>query len=195
MKAVIEKFKPVMGYKGLYEVSDCGAVRSLQFKGKKRIKYLRNAKTPDGYEIIGLYREGKKKMFYVHRLVWETFNGKIPDGYEIDHINAVRGDNRLDNLRVVTHKENSNNSITLVRNRETNQRKSQDTKWRKNQREGTRKACNKPVLQLDKVTGEVIRRWDCAADAWRELSIYNSSISACCLGKLNSAGGYRWCFA
>ena len=49
----------------------------------------------------------------VHRLIWETFIGEIPDGYEIDHINTIRTDNRLDNLRLVTHKENCNNPLTV----------------------------------------------------------------------------------
>ena len=50
---------------------------------------------------------------FVHRVVYETFIGVIPDGYEIDHINAIRDDNRLKNLRCVTHKENTNNPLTI----------------------------------------------------------------------------------
>lgn len=46
---------------------------------------------------------------YVHRLVYETFVGEIPDGYEIDHINRNKTDNRLENLRLVTHKQNCSN--------------------------------------------------------------------------------------
>lgn len=41
-----------------------------------------------------------------HRIVWETFNGEIPDGYEVDHINAVRDDNRLCNLQMLTRLDN-----------------------------------------------------------------------------------------
>ena len=47
-----------------------------------------------------------------HRLVYETFVGEIPPGYELDHINTIRNDNRLENLKCVTHKENSNNHLT-----------------------------------------------------------------------------------
>ena len=195
MKAVIETFKDIPGYEGLYQVSDYGAVRSLNYQGKKRIKYLKNEKMPNGYERIVLCRNGKPKRFMVHRLVLETFVGKIPDGYEIDHINAVCDDNRLSNLRVVTHKENMENPISVERNRETGRRNSQNHQWREAQREGARKALNKTVLQLDKVTGEVIRRWECARDASRELGIDHRNISACCRGKLKSAGGFRWCFA
>ena len=96
-------------------------------------------------------------MPYVHRLVWEAFNSPIPDGYEIDHINTIRYDNRLVNLRLVTSKENSNNPKTV---------------------EKMRKSKVKPVLQLDKTTGEVIRRWESARDVERELGIYQGRISS-----------------
>lgn len=52
------------------------------------------------------------KRVLVHRLVWETFVGEIPCGYQIDHINTIRDDNRLENLRCVTPKENANNLLT-----------------------------------------------------------------------------------
>lgn len=53
-----------------------------------------------------------------HRIVWETFNGQIPDGLEIDHLNTIRTDNRLENLRVCTKSENMLNPITRKRNSE-----------------------------------------------------------------------------
>lgn len=55
----------------------------------------------NGYRVIGGVRE--------HRIVWEMFNGVIPDGYEIDHINGVRDDNRIENLRLATRGQNSQN--------------------------------------------------------------------------------------
>lgn len=210
-----EIWKAVLGYEGLYEVSDIGRVRSLNYHREGKVKNLKSVKDKKGYEVIGLLRYGRQKLFKVHRLVWESFNGPIPSGMQIDHINTVRDDNRLANLRVVTPKENSNNPITLARNREVIRetvkrrsentqwlenlregvkRRSQDVKWLEANRESTRKSRNKPVLQLDKVTGEVIRCWECAADVERELGFNHSNIAACCKGKRNSAGGYRWCF-
>lgn len=50
----------------------------------------------------------------VHRIIYETFKGEIPDGMEIDHINTIKTDNRLENLRLVTHKENCNNPLTVA---------------------------------------------------------------------------------
>ena len=50
--------------------------------------------------------DNKRLRKFVHRVVWEAFNGEVPEGFELDHINAKRDDNHLDNLRLVTHSEN-----------------------------------------------------------------------------------------
>lgn len=57
------------------------------------------------------YREVRinYKRYYVHRLVWAYFNGAIPEGMSIDHINHNPSDNRIENLRLVTHRENHRN--------------------------------------------------------------------------------------
>jgi len=60
--------------------------------------------TPSGY--IRLTLDGR--FYYVHRLMWKMVHGTEPDG-EIDHINGIRSDNRLRNLRVVTGSDNSKN--------------------------------------------------------------------------------------
>lgn len=65
----------------------------------------------NGYVCVNL----NKKRHLAHRIIWELHNGKIPDGYEIDHINHIRNDNRIENLRLVTRKENGRN-IPLHRN-------------------------------------------------------------------------------
>lgn len=62
-----------------------------------------------GYEFICY---APSKTVYVHRLVFEAFNGEIADGMEIDHINTIKTDNRLVNLRLVTHQENMCNPLT-----------------------------------------------------------------------------------
>ena len=242
MKAFLETFRPVRGYEGLYEVSDFGAVRSLC---RDKVKYMKKAKKRDGYEISGLFKHGKHKWYYIHRMVWEAFRGPIPEGMQIDHINGVKDDNRLANLRCVTPKENQRNPVTRVRhleaikkttsseqwrnnhreamhqvandqkwleaNHEACKRRSKDPKWidahreamRKladdpkwieKHREASREANAKPVLQLDKDTGEVIREWQCARDAARGLGISRGNISECCNGKRNTTGGYGWKF-
>ena len=62
-----------------------------------------------GYLILTI---GNKRVSS-HRLIWETLKGEIPPKMVIDHINTIKTDNRLENLRCVTHKENNNNPLTL----------------------------------------------------------------------------------
>lgn len=57
---------------------------------------------PDGYNIV----QCNKKRCFAHRIIWEMHNGPIPNGMEIDHINRVRDDNRIENLQLITHKQN-----------------------------------------------------------------------------------------
>lgn len=49
------------------------------------------------------------KRYQAHRTVWEMHHGKIPEGMEIDHMNGIRDDNRIDNLRLVTSRTNDTN--------------------------------------------------------------------------------------
>lgn len=76
----------------------------------------KQCKNKDGYLII----KCKEKCLFSHRLIWETLKRPIPSGYEIDHINIIRDDNRLENLRCVTHAENMNNPLSKKTHREKN---------------------------------------------------------------------------
>lgn len=64
-------------------------------------------KRRDGYRVVTL----AGKIYLVHRLVAETYFGDIPDGTEVDHANRNRSDNRVENLRIVTHSENLRNTV------------------------------------------------------------------------------------
>lgn len=107
-----EIYKDIKGWPH-YQVSNLGTIRSDKSGNWLPMKPHVDKK---GYCRVNL-SSGRKchKSYAVHRLVFEAFVEKIPEGMEIDHINAVRDDNRLENLRVVTHKENANNPITRKR--------------------------------------------------------------------------------
>jgi len=66
-----------------------------------------------GYYQVHLHNNGKKKSKYVHRLVWIAFNGEIPDGFEIDHDDCDKSNNCLDNLKLLTRKQNMEKMFKL----------------------------------------------------------------------------------
>lgn len=70
-------------------------------------------KTWDCYLRFGSSIHCKTHLYFVHRAIWETFNGPITGGLEIDHDNTDRTDNRLSNLKLVTHKMNMRNPISV----------------------------------------------------------------------------------
>jgi len=111
MKEANEEWKKVQKYNDKYLVSNLGRVKSL-FQSKERIMQLVNDRY--GYLTVKLCGEyGKRKRFTIHRLVMITFKPiDNMDNLVIDHINAIKTDNRLDNLKWCTIKENNNNPIT-----------------------------------------------------------------------------------
>lgn len=92
-----------------YLISTSGKVFSL--KTNKIVKNILNQHT--GYLAIGLHENGTAKTKAIHRLVAETFIPNLDNKPCVDHINGIKTDNRVENLRWVTHKENSNNSATI----------------------------------------------------------------------------------
>lgn len=102
-----EIWKDVIEYEGLYQVSNFGRVKSLNYgrSGKERI--LKQVLDGDGYYCVLLYKNGKRKRFSVHRLIVMTFIGPITKGLVVNHINECRTDNRLENLEICTIRENS----------------------------------------------------------------------------------------
>lgn len=106
-EVVEEKWRDIENYEGFYKVSNLGRVYS--FKSKKILKGRNNC----GYREVVLYNKEGKKTFKVHRLVAFTFCEGYEEGKQVDHINTIRDDNRAENLRWVTPKENVNNALTL----------------------------------------------------------------------------------
>lgn len=116
-----ETWKPVVGFEGLYEVSDLGRVRSLdreltfinRWGSKttyiKRGKILKAYKNTDrgNYMYVNLHNNNEQHMRRVHRLVVFAFIGNIPSGLVVCHNNNDPSDNRLFNLRLDTYLGNS----------------------------------------------------------------------------------------
>ena len=105
-----EIWKPVVGFEGLYQVSNLGRIMSFH-KTRGRILKPYQGGYRKGYLVITLVRDGMKKKELVHTLVLEAFVCKRPIGYQCNHINSNKQDNRLENLEWVTPKENSEHVI------------------------------------------------------------------------------------
>ena len=108
-------WKDIEGYKGHYQISNYGNVRSL-----KKDAFLMKGAYLKGYKIISLWKNGTGKMFRVHRLVAAAFIPNPENKPCIDHIDGDRANNHADNLRWVTYLENNNNPITKKRLSENN---------------------------------------------------------------------------
>lgn len=121
----MEIFKDLLGYEYNYQVSNYGTVKSksrfiknhskLQFLESKTKSQKDNGK---GYKTVDLWKDGKQKTIYVHRIVYESFNGKIPNGYDINHKDGKKDNNKLENLEIMTRSENIKHSFDVLK-RET----------------------------------------------------------------------------
>lgn len=184
-----EIWKDIKGYEGLYQISNLGRVKS--FKTKKN-KYMTPKDDSRGYLQIQLVnKEGIRKTIKIHRIVAETFIPNPENKPCVDHINTIKKDNRVDNLRWCTKKENSNNPLTIqhfkerkdIHKRHTVEHvnKILETK-RKNREKGIR-VKGKTVICI--TTGKIFISAVLAAEYY---NIRAAEIIACCRGKRKSCG-------
>ena len=158
-----EVWCPINGYEGLYEVSDQGRVKSLKF-GKERI--LKPVRTPKGYLIINLYKNGEMKSYRIHRLVAKTFIPNPDNLPEVNHKDENKENNSVQNLEWCDSKYNNNYGTRTDR-------------------------CSKPVLQFTK-DGEFVKEWKSTIDVQRNLGYFHNNISYCCTGRYKSAYNFIW---
>lgn len=114
-----EKWKPIKGFEGRYEVSDRGRVRSLPRRYSPGLNYLRPKLEKDGYlEVTLCCKDCKRHYFKVHRLVYQAFVGPLDPNLQINHENGRKNDNRVKNLVQMTRVENVQHAIrNNLRNR------------------------------------------------------------------------------
>lgn len=184
-----EIWKEITGYEGLYEVSNLGNVKSLErnIVRKDGTNYyiperiLRPCKSSKGYLNIGLNKNGRAKSYKVHRLVAEAFIPNPENKLEVNHINADKTDNRVDNLEWATRKENVQHSIDEGL---------QTMFGVKNNKRST------PVAKYDN-NNVLIAVYPSMREASRQTGIHQSDICKCCKNVKNhiTAGGFVWAYA
>ena len=169
-----DEWKPIPGFEN-YRVNRDGVIIN------KFGRELKPGKLANGYMHVALSNdEVKSKHMYIHHAVWLAFNGEIPEGLLVCHIDTNRANNSLDNLCLMTHKENLNKPLTIE-----HYKRSQALLPR-----GGRK--KKKVYQFD-IDGNLVKTWECVA-ATTEGGFSPASVSRCCNGICEHHKGFVWSF-
>lgn len=103
---VVEEYRFIPNTNNEYMVSNLGNVKSLK-QGRNLV--MKTPKNKEGYCFVNLRINGKSKVQTVHKLVAMAFLGHIPNGITnvVDHIDGNKSNNNLENLRVISNKENT----------------------------------------------------------------------------------------
>ena len=191
-----EIWKDIVGYEGLYQVSNFGRVKGLPITTcfSSRIKkHKERILTPSigkrGYYVVVLSKKGKAKTFMLHRIIAKAFIPNEENLPQIDHIDTNKLNNSINNLRWCTAKGNCSNPLT---------RKHISDATKRNWINGC--FLNRNNLHYIKVAqytkdGNFVKIWNSIIEASNELKIDSSSISAVCRGTNKhrlTAGGYVW---
>jgi len=180
-----EIWKAVKGYEGYYEVSNLGRVKSLDrfvcsnvnlsYANKKVIGgLLMSGCDKKGYKRVGFSVNGVRTTKKVHRLVAQTFIPNPQNKPQVNHINEIKDDNRVENLNWMTASENINHGTCLKRMAETNTNGNKSVS----------------VIQLT-LDGEFVKEWVSMSEAGRN-GYKHTNISACCSGKEKTHYGFKW---
>ena len=187
----------IWDYRGLYQVSNLGRIKSLKrtyYSGtnnkvkKTKEETISKQTIRSGYLIARFCKDGKTKNFQSHRLVAHMFIDGYFDGAEVDHIDTNTLNNRADNLRWVTRKENQNNDLTRKHNSET----------RKGKYCGERNPNSKCVIQKD-LNENIVKIWRCAKEICNEYNWNYNTFYAHLSGNLKCKNpheykGFIWIF-
>lgn len=170
-------WRDVVGYEGLYQVSNMGRIKILEkiystIKNKSSIKKQRFKKS---YLTVSLWKKCKAKTFFVHRLVANAFIEIIYNKTFVNHKNGNKADNRVENLEWVTASENSIHSARVL----GNVKRGEDSPF------------NKKVYQYS-MKGDLIKVYPSLSIAAKENGRTRTAISYCCLGKTETCNGFVW---
>lgn len=181
----MEIWKDIQGFENKYQISNYGRVKikeNITYRmnmGKirpyKQKEMIMKPTSNGNYLKVGLVtKDGSYSREYIHRLIAIHFIPNPENKPQVNHIDGNKLNNSIDNLEWVTVKENSIHARDVIKI-------SRNTEALKPKR---------PVIQLDKGTGEVINEFDTITQAYRKTGI--SHISSVCRGERKSAGGFIW---
>ena len=186
---IMEIFKDIIGYEGLYQISNLGNVKTLKRsvnRGNKMKCYFRKEKimkpsiNVTGYYYVILSLNDIPKRESIHRLVAINFIDNLENKPQVNHINGIRTDNRVENLEWCTASENVKHSYTVLKRVPYPLGKF-----------GSNSNVSKPILQYD-LNGNFLIKFASQKEAAEKTGTNNQCISLCFKGKIKTAGGFTW---
>jgi len=108
---IMEQWRDIEGYEGLYQVSNMGRIKSLSRKYTGKDKILKPHYNHEGYPMTSLSVNKKKKNFKMQRFIANAFIPNPENKPVTNHINGIKADIRAENLEWCTHKENTAHAI------------------------------------------------------------------------------------
>ena len=177
----MEIWKSLKDYEDYFEISSIGNLRRIKFddeKNKKKFElpfYRKPVLDKDGYLKYKIHINGKYKTFFSHRLVALNFIENPLNKKEVNHINGIKDDNRVENLEWVTQSENRRHCLKYL-----------NPKLRNNK-------LSKKTYQYD-LQMNLITVFPSAKEAGRKTGIQQTNISECCRGLRKQVGGFIWSY-
>lgn len=173
---MIEVWKDIVGYEGLYQVSNLGRVKScerlvIHYLGKRLVKeYILKQTNNNNYYTITLAKNNTRKTGRVHKLVAMHFIENENNYLEVNHIDGHSLNNNASNLEWCSRSSNQLHAYRM----------------------GLQKPINeKPILMIDK-NGEIVSKFKSIIDAEKQTGLCHSNIAKVCKGKRNYVGGYHF---
>lgn len=174
----VEEWRDVVGFEGRYLVSSSGKVRSL-VTGLERKTYTQKNR----YTIITIYTDNhERRSFTLHRVVAKAFIPNPKNRPQINHINGIKHDNRVENLEWVTVSENEKHSY-----RELGKVSHSKGKF------GKLNVRSKPLNRYD-ISGKFIDSFESAYEVKRLLDFNTATVGLCARGKIRHCRGYMFRF-